>query len=202
MEEVLVGTIGKANPEFAKLLEVIEDECSVQSATITGSTGIGFVFKDAFSIPAVEAPGGVDGASAGSAPVVIGFQVGIAAEILGDDKVDVIVHVEDPLDPGPAGAGIRDDRFHRVEGAGLLRGYPARIESEDLVVLEAVVGCVVVVLEALVEVVDAPVEPIDVKVHEVALSAVGIAHVDHAVASPLVADHGGPGSLPTIAVVP
>ena len=202
MKEVLVGSVGKANPEFSKLLEVIEDEGAIQSSTVAGSAGVGFVFEDAFGVPAVEAPGSVDGASASSAPVVIGFQVGVSAEILGDDKVDVIVHIENPLDPGPAGARIRDDRFHRVEGAGLFRRQSARIEPENLVVPEAVVGCVVVVLEALVKVVHAPVESIDVKVYEVAMPAVGIAHVDHAVASPLVTDHGGSRSLTTVAVVP
>ena len=202
MEEVLVGAIGEADPEFAMVLEIIEDEGPVQGSAVAGGAGGGLVLEDSLGVPAVEAPGGVGAASARHAPVVPGFQIGVAAKVLGDDEVDVIVDVEDGLDLGPGAARIGDDRFHGVEGTGLLRGGSARIQPEHFVVLVPVVGCVVVVFEALVEVEDAPVDAVDVEVHEVALPAVGIAHVDHAVTRPLVADHGGTGALGAAAVDP
>ena len=50
-------------------------------------------------------------------------------------------------------------------------------------------------VRALVEGVDAPVETVDVDMGIVTLSPIEVAHVDHGVTSPLVADHGGPGPL-------
>ena len=202
MEEVFVGAIGKADPEFPKSLEIIKDECPVQSSAVAGSTGIGFILQNAFGIPAVEAPRGIGSASACGTPVVIVFQIGVAAKIFGDDKVDVIVHIDDPLNPGPSGPRIGNERLHGIEGARFLRGQSAWIQAENFVILEAVIGCVVIVLQTLVEIVNSPVKSVQIQVDKVPMPSVSIPHCDHAIARPLVADHGCPGSLSTVAVVP
>ena len=146
MEEVFVGAIGEADPEFSKSLEIIKDECPVQSSAVAGSAGVGFILQNAFGIPAVEAPRSIGSASACGTPVVIVFQVGVSAKIFGDDKVDVIIHIDDSLDSSPSGPRIGDDRLHGIEGARLLRGQSAWIQAENFVILEAVIGCVVIVL--------------------------------------------------------
>ena len=83
MEEVFVGAIGEADPEFSKSLEIIKDECPVQSSAVAGSAGVGFILQNAFGIPAVEAPRSIGSASACGTPVVIVFQVGVSAKIFG-----------------------------------------------------------------------------------------------------------------------
>ena len=76
------------------------------------------------------------------------------------------------------------------------------IQAENLVILEAVIGCVVIVLQTLVEIVNSPVKSVQIQVDKVPMPSVSIPHCDHAIARPLVADHGCPGSLSAVAVVP
>jgi len=205
--EVFVEPVGEEHYELLAPAEVLEEAAGSIVVVLSDAVG-GDAFQDTFGIPTVDPPWRIVGSAAGGPPVVA-VPVGVAAVVVDDHVVDQGDDVEllrNLLELGEADVPVcRGGGDHRLEvapGVGRCRRRidgRAAVQGVKVVFIEVVIQRVMRGLLSFVDVVDAPIEPVEVKVVEITLPGVVVAHRQHRVAGPLVADHRPAVSL---AVVP